>query len=175
MALRLEDKKKVVEEVAHISAGASSAIAAEYRGLTVAELTELRATARAKDVTLRVVRNTLARRAFAGTSYESLSDSLTGPIILAFSKDEPGAAARLMRDFSKDHDKLKVTAISLDGQLIDAKDIAAVANLPTKDEAISKLMSAMIGPVTKLVRTLAEPHTKLVRVFAAVKDQKQAG
>lgn len=174
MVLRLNDKKQIVDEIAVIANETLSAITAEYIGLTVAEMTELRANAREKGVTLRVVRNTLARRAVAGTQYENLTDSLTGPVILAFSKEAPGAAARLMRDFSKDHEQLKVTAISLNGQLIDAKQINAVANLPTHDEAISKLMAVMKAPIEKLARTLAEPHAKLVRVIAAVRDKKQA-
>jgi large subunit ribosomal protein L10 len=173
VVLRLEDKKQVVADVAIVAKNASSAIAAEYRGLSVGEMTELRTIARSRGVTVRVIRNTLAKRAFEGTQYESIKDKLTGPLILAFSGDEPGSAAKLFHDFSKDHEKLIVKAISLNGQVVDVSELSAVASLPTKDQAISMLMSVMQAPITKFVRTLAEPHTKLVRLFAAVRDKKQ--
>lgn len=174
MKLKLNDKKEIVAEVAEVASSAVSVVAAEYRGLTAAEMTQLRASARKAqaNVDLRIVRNTLARIAFTGTEYECLNDSLTGPILLAFSSDEPGAAARLMRDFAKDHDKLNVKAISLGGQLYDKSHLDAVAKLPTKSEAIARLMSVMQAPITKLVRTMAEPQAKLVRLLAAVRDTK---
>lgn len=174
MTLKLDDKKAIVAEVAEVAKHASSVVAAEYSGLTVAQLTSLRKTAREAGVYMRVVRNTLAHRAFEGTHFACMQPALVGPLVLAFSKEEPGAAARLIRDFAKTAEKLKVKALSIDGKLLPASDINALANLPTRDEAIAQLMSVMLAPITKFVRTLAEPHSKLVRTFGAVRDKKQA-
>ena len=173
MALNLEAKKAIVEEVQGVASNALSAVVAEYRGLTVAEMTELRVQAREKGVWLKVVRNTLTRRAVEDTDFACLKDVLTGPLICAFASEEPGAAAKLLRDFAKTNDKLKVTALSIGGKLLDASQVDAVAKLPTKDEAIASLMSVMNGPITKLTRTLNEVPTKITRVIAAVRDQKQ--
>ena len=174
MALRLEDKKTLVTEVNEIARTAQSVVAAEYRGLTVAKLTELRAKARASRVYMRVVKNTLARRAVAGTPFECVGDQLKGPLILAFSQDDPGAAARLIKGFAKDNDKLVPTLVSLGGSVMPGKDLDRVASLPTRAEALAQLLGVLKAPVAKFVRTLAEPHAKLVRTIAAVKDQKQA-
>ncbi|WP_069470848.1 50S ribosomal protein L10 [Candidatus Marithrix sp. Canyon 246] len=172
MPLKLEDKQAIVADIANIASTAHSAIAAEYRGITVAEMTELRQKARDGGVYLRVVRNTLARRAFLNTNFECLRDSLAGPIVLAFSKEEPSAAARVIKDFTKENKKLVVKAIALTGELLDAKDLEKVAKLPTYPEAVSMLMSVMQAPITQLVRTIKEPHAKLVRTIAAVRDSK---
>lgn len=174
MALKLEDKKAIVAEVAEVASTAASAVAAEYRGLTVSELTDLRVKARQTDVYTRIVRNTLARRAVQETEFACLQESLTGPLILMFSRKDPGAVARLARDFSKANEKFTVKALALGGRLLDPKELKAVADLPTKEQAIAMLMSVLKAPVTKLVRTLAEPTTMLVRGVAAVRDQKQA-
>jgi large subunit ribosomal protein L10 len=174
MALRLDDKKALVAEVAAVAANAQSVVAAEYRGLTVTQMTDLRAKARKSGVYLRVVKNTLARKAIAGTAFECVGKSLKGPLILAFSKDDPGAAARLVKTFAKDHDKLKPTVLSLGGSALTAKDLDKVANLPTRLEALGQLVGVIQAPISKFVRTLAEPHAKLVRTIAAVKDQKAA-
>jgi large subunit ribosomal protein L10 len=174
MALRLEDKKTLVTEVNEIAQKAQSVVAAEYRGLTVAKLTELRAKARASRVYMRVVKNTLARRAVAGTPFECVGDKLKGPLILAFSQDDPGAAARLIKGFAKDHDKLVPTLVSLGGSVLPGKELDRVASLPTRAEALAQLLGVIKAPIEKFVRTLAEPHAKLVRTIAAVKDQKQA-
>lgn len=173
MTLKLNDKKEIVAEVAEVASKAVSVVAADYRGLTASQMTRLRANARTANVSLRIVRNTLARIALTGTEFECLNSSLTGPILLAFSSDEPGATAKLMRDFAKDNNKLDVRAISLGGQLYDKSHLDSVAKLPTKDEAIARLMSVMQAPITKLVRTMAEPHAKLVRTIAAIRDTKQ--
>ena len=173
MALTLELKKAVVTEVAEVARGALSAIAAEYRGLSVAEMTNLRVNARIAGVYMRVVRNTLARRAFEGTDFACMNDSLSGPLILAFSREEPGSAARVMRDYAKENDKLVIKLVSFGGKLLEISDVGRLADLPTKDEAISQLLSVMMAPIAKLVRTLAEPQAKLVRTLAAVRDQKQ--
>ena len=157
-----------------MAAGAHSAIAAEYRGLTVEELTDLRKKARAGGVYLRVVKNTLARRAIEGTDFECMKEGLVGPLVLAFSQEDPGAAARVIKDFAKSHDKLNVKLVAIGGQLLAASDLDRLANLPTKDQAISLLMAVMKAPIEKLARTVNEVPGKLVRTIAAVRDQKQA-
>ncbi|MGH8178374.1 MAG: 50S ribosomal protein L10 [Steroidobacter sp.] len=174
MALRLDDKKALVAEVAAVAASAQSVVAAEYRGLTVTQMTDLRVKARNSGVYLRVVKNTLARRAIAGTPFECVGKSLKGPLVLAFSKDDPGAAARLVKTFAKDNDKLVPTVLSLGGLALTAKELDKVASLPTRMQALSQLAGVLMAPISKFVRTVAEPHAKLVRTIAAVKDQMQA-
>src|SRR5690242_21795857 len=134
MALNLEDKKALVAEVAEVAAKAQSVVAAEYRGLTVGQMTELRAKARKSGVYMRVVKNTLARKALAGTSFEAIGPKLKGPLVLAFSKNDPGAAARVVKDFAKAHEKFVPTFASLGGQVLSAKDLDKVASLPTKEQ-----------------------------------------
>ena len=173
MALTLEEKKAVVAEVSEVAKGAFSAVAAEYSGLTVEELTSLRARAREDNVYLRVVKNTLARRALDGTDFACMSDRLTGPLILAFSQEDPGAAARVTKDFAKAHEKFEVTMLSVGGELLEATDIDKLAKLPTRDQAISLLMAVMLAPTEKFVRTLNEVPGKLVRTVAAIREQKE--
>jgi len=172
--LNLEDKKALVKEVAEIAASAQSVVAAEYRGITVTQMTELRAKARAQGVYMRVVKNTLARKAVSGTSFEAIGPKLKGPLVLAFSKDDPGAAARVVKDFAKQNDKLVATLVSLGGDVLPGKDLEKVASLPTREQALSILLGTLKAPIEKFVRTLAAPHTKLVRTVAAVRDAKQA-
>jgi large subunit ribosomal protein L10 len=174
MALSIEQKKAVVAEVADAASKALAAVAAEYRGLTVKEMTELRAQARQDGVFLKVAKNTLVRRAVEGTDYECMQDSLTGPLLFAFSMEDPGAAARLVKGYSKDHDKLITKLVAVGGELYDASELERLSSLPTYDQAIAMLMAVMKAPIEKFVRTLAEPHTKLVRTVAAVRDEKQA-
>ena len=174
MPLNLEDKKALVKEVAEVAASSQSVVAAEYRGITVSQMTELRAKARAQGVYMRVVKNTLARKAVAGTSFEAIGPKLKGPLVLAFSKDDPGAAARVMKDFAKNNDKLVATLVSLGGEVLSGKDIEKVASLPTREQALSILLGTLKAPIEKFVRTVAAPHTKLVRTVAAVRDAKQA-
>jgi len=174
MALRFEDKQALVAEVHAVAAKAQSVVAAEYRGLTVAKLTDLRAKARNSGVYLRVVKNTLARKAVEGTQFECIGTSLKGPLVLAFSQDDPGAAARLVKAFAKDNDKLVTTLVSLGGALLSGKDLDRVASLPTREQALSMLAGTLVAPISKFVRTLAEPHAQLVRTVAAVKDKQQA-
>jgi large subunit ribosomal protein L10 len=171
MALRLDDKKAMVTEVAAVAAKAQSVVAAEYRGLTVTQMTDLRSKARKSGVYLRVVKNTLARKAIAGTPFECVGKSLKGPLILAFSQEDPGAAARLVKAFAKDNDKLVPTVVSLGGSLLPAKDLDKVASLPTLEIARAQLLGLLQGPIGKLVRTIAEPPAKLARVLGARKDQ----
>jgi large subunit ribosomal protein L10 len=174
VAIRLEDKKQIVSEVNEAANNALSAVLADYRGVTVSDLTALRKTAREEGVYLRVVRNTLLKRAVEGTQYECINEALTGPTILAFSMEDPGAAARVLKDFAKANDKFEVKALSVGGKLLGADQIDALATLPTYDQAVSMLMSVMLAPVTKLVRTFNEVPTKVTRAVAAVRDQKQA-
>lgn len=174
MALGLEGKKSIVAEVNEVASKALSAVLAEYRGITVEEMTGLRVKARESGVYLRVVRNTLAKRAVENTEFACLNDSLVGQVICAFSLEEPGAAARLVRDFAKECDKLVTKAIAVGGTAHGAEQLDAIAKLPTKDEAIASLMSVMNGPVTKLARTLNEFPSRITRVINAVKDTKQA-
>jgi large subunit ribosomal protein L10 len=174
MALNLEDKKALVAEVAAVAAEAQSVVAAEYRGLTVGQMTELRAKARRQGVYMRVVKNTLARKALAGTAFETVGPKLKGPLVLAFSKDDPGAAARVVKDFAKGHEKLVATLVSLGGQVLPGGDIDRVASLPTREQALAMLLGVLKAPVTRLVGTLAAPASKLARTVAAIRDQKQA-
>lgn len=172
MTLNLAGKKAIVEEVTSVASKAISAVVADYRGLTVNQMTQLRADARKAGVYLRVVRNTLTRRAFEKTEFSCLSDLLVGPLFVALSLDSPGDAARLLKGYVKSYDKLEIKALSVGGKVYGVEQLDAVASLPTKDEAIAKLMFVMKAPVEKFVRTLAAPHTKLVRTVVAIKDTK---
>lgn len=173
MALRLEEKQAIVAEVNQAAGSALSAVVSDYRGLTVSQMTSLRVKARESGVYLRVVRNTLARRAVQGTEYECLTEAFTGPTMLAFSQEDPGAAARLLKDYAKENEALEVRALSLGGVLYGAEDIDRLAKLPTRDEALALLMAVMQAPITKLVRTFNDVPGRVVRVVAAVRDQKQ--
>ena len=174
MSLNIEQKKALVTEVHEIALKAQSVVAAEYRGLSVTQVTNLRAQERKSGVYVRVVKNTLARKAVAGTSFECIAPLLKGPLILAFSNEDPGSAARVVKAFAKDNDKLVTTLLSLGGQLLPAKALDQVASLPTRDQALSMLLGVMKAPISKFVRTLAEPHSMLVRTVGAVKDQRVA-
>ncbi len=172
VTLNLAEKKAVVEEVTQVASKAISAVVADYRGLTVNQMTQLRSQARKAGVYIRVIRNTLTKRAFKNTDLECLNDLLTGPIFVALSLEAPSDAARLLKDFTKTFEKLEIKALSVGSKLYSANQIDTVASLPTRDEAIAKLMYVMKAPVEKFVRTLAEPHAKLVRTLAAVRDTK---
>jgi len=173
MPLNFAQKEAVVAEVSEVARDAYSAIGAEYRGLTVAEMTELRVKAREAGVYVRVVKNTLARRALADTEFACMSDALTGPLVLAFSRNDPGSVARVAKDFAKQHDRFQVRMIALSGQLLEASALEKVAKMPTYEEAISLLMATMKAPVQKLTSTLNEVPGKLVRTIAAVRDAKE--
>ena len=173
MAIRLEDKQQIVSEVNQAANSALSAVLADYRGVAVGDLTELRKTARENKVYLRVVRNTLLKRAVAGTEFECIQEVLIGPTILAFSQEDPGAAARVLKDFAKENDNFEIKALSVGGKLLEASQIDVLAKLPTHDQALSILMSVLLAPVTKLARTLNEVPSKVTRAVAAVRDQKQ--
>ena len=174
MSLTLEQKKVIVEEVAEIAAKAPTAIAAEYAGLSVSEMTQLRQAARNAGIYLKVVRNTLARRALEGSKFECMREELVGPLLLAFSNDEPGSAAKVIRDFAKDNEKLVVKLVSLDGKLLGASDLERLASMPSQDQARAMLLGLLQAPLSRFVRTIAEPEGKFVRLLAARRDQQQA-
>ncbi len=174
MALRLEDKKALVKEVNAVAGDSVTAVAAEYRGLSVAEMTELRKEARSAGVYMRVVKNTLARRAVAGTEFECMQDTLKGPILLAFAKEDPGAAARVIKDFAKGHKALQAVSLSAGGQLLPGSDLNKLADLPTLDQARAILLGVMMAPMTQLVRTIAEPSAMLARTLSARGEQDAA-
>jgi large subunit ribosomal protein L10 len=171
MPLNIEAKKALVDEVNTVAASAHSAVAAEYRGLTVAEMTALRVAARKADVYVKVVKNTLAKRAVQGTDFECMRESFKGPLVLAFSRRDPGAAARVIKSFAKDHDKLVTVALALGGELYGAGDIDRVASLPTLDQARAKLLGTLQAPMGQLVRVLAEPAAMLARTLKARSEQ----
>lgn len=173
MATILEKKQAIVSEVAEVAADAPALVGLDLSGLTVQQVTGLRREARRADVYLKVVKNTLLWRAIEGTGYECIREEARGPLMVAFSRGEPGAAARMVRDFRKANPKAQVRLVAVAGRLLRPEDLEAVAKLPTRDEAIAQLMGVMQAPIAKLVRTLAAPHGKLVRTVAAVRDQKQ--
>jgi len=172
--LNFEQKKAVVAEIAEVANGALSAIAAEYHGLTVDKMTELRAKAREAGVYVRVVKNTLARRAVEGTDFACMQEGMVGPLVLAFSQTDPGSAARVIKDFAKDNKQLEVKLLSIGGKLLPPSDIEVLAKMPTYEQSISMLMAVMKAPVEKLTRTLNEVPGKLVRTVAAIRDAKEA-
>ena len=173
MALGLEAKKAIVSEVKDVAENALSAVVADYRGVVVEDLTKLRAAGRQNGVYIRVVRNTLARRALSGTEFECMNQVLTGPTILAFAQEDPGAPARLFKDFAKAHDHFEITALATGGELFGAEQIDKLANLPTREQALSMLLSVMKAPVSKLATTLNEIPAKLVRTLLAIQQEKE--
>jgi len=173
VAIRLEDKKAIVAEVNEAASGALSLVLADYRGVTSGDMTALRKRAREQQVYLRVVRNTLAKRAIEGTEYECIREVLVGPTLFAFSMEDPGAAARLLKDFAKEKEAFEVKALAVGGELIGAEQIDRLASLPTRDEALAMLARTINAPVVKLAQTLNEFPSKVTRAVAAVRDQKQ--
>ncbi len=174
MAIKLEDKKSIVAEVSETASNALSLVIADYRGVSSNGMSDLRAKARSEDVTLRVVRNTLAKRAVEGTEFECAKPALVGPTIMAFSMSDPGAAARLLKDFAKANDKFEIKALAVGGELLGAEHIDRLAKLPTREQALTLLVSVIQAPITKLARTLNEIPTKVTRAVAAIRDQKQS-
>ena len=173
MSLNIEQKKVIVSEVAEVAEKAPTAIAAEYIGLNVAEMTQLRSEARKAGIYLKVVRNTLARRALEGTKFDCMREGLTGPLLLAFSNEEPGSAAKIIRNFAADNNKLVVKLIALDGRLLDVADLERVANIPSLDGARAMFLGLLQAPLSEFVRLVSEPQTKFVRLLAAKRDQQQ--
>jgi large subunit ribosomal protein L10 len=173
MALNLEQKKEVVAELANVAAKAHSLVAAEYAGLTVGQLTDLRAKARQSGVYLKVAKNTLVSRAVQGTEFECVKDALVGPMLYAFSQEDPGAAGRLIKDFAKANERLKAKLVAIGGQMYPASHVDRLASLPTRDQALAMLLGVMKAPIEKFVRTLIEPAALVTRAVAAVRDQKK--
>jgi len=173
VALNLEGKKAIVAEVNETASNALSLVIADARGVDVTDMNALRAKARAENVQLRVVRNTLAKRAFAETDYACVEEVLVGPSLFAFSMEDPGAAARLFKDFAKENKDFEVKALSVSGQLLPSEQIDTLAKLPTLEQALGMLANVTLAPVTQLVRTLNEVPSKVTRVVAAVKTQKE--
>ena len=174
MALNFAQKEAIVAEVAEVAKSAYSAVGAEYRGLTVEEMTALRVQARGAGVYLRVVKNSLAKRAVQDTDFACIQEGLKGPLVLAFSREDPGSAARVAEAFAKEHDKFQVKLIAIGGKLLDPSELGALARMPTYDEAVSQLMAIMKAPVQKLAATVNEVPSKLVRTLAAIRDAKEA-
>ncbi|MEQ6886024.1 50S ribosomal protein L10 [Salicola sp. Rm-C-2C1-2] len=173
MAIQLEGKKAIVAEVNEAASGALSVVLADYRGVNSGDMTALRTKAREQNVYLRVVRNTLAKRAVQGTDFECVSEALAGPTLFAFSMEDPGAGARLLKDFSKENDNFEIKALAVGGELLGGEQIDRLAKLPTRDEALGQLASVMQAPITKLARTFNEVPSKATRAVAAVRDQKK--
>ncbi len=173
MPLGLKEKQAIVAEVNETASSAISAVVADYRGVSVEGMTELRKLAREQSVQVRVIRNTLARRAFEGTEFECMNEVLLGPNILAFSLQEPGAGARVFKDFAKANSAFEIRALSIGGKLLPADQIDILAKIPTRDQALAMLISVMLAPVTKLTRTLNDVPARVTRAVAAVRDQKQ--
>ena len=174
MPLGLEDKKRIVAEVNAAAGDALSAVLADYRGVTVEDMTALRRNARENRVYLRVVRNSLLKRAVEDTEFECIRDALSGPTILAFSQEDPGSAARVLKDFAEENDHFEIKALSIGGKMLEPRDIDVLAKMPTLDQARAMLMTVMLAPVSKLVRTAKEVPGRLTRTVAAVRDQKRA-
>ena len=173
MSLNREEKAVVIEEVSAQVAKAQSVIIAEYRGLDVASVTVLRKNARESGVYLRVLKNTLVRRAVADTPFQDLTSELVGPLMYAISED-PVAAAKVLADFGKSNDKLVIKGGAMPNNVLDAEGVKALASMPSREELLSKLLGTMQAPITQFVRTLNEVPTKFVRGLAAVRDQKEA-
>lgn len=174
VALSFAEKEAIVAEVAEVAKRSYSVIAAEYRGLTVEQLTALRVEARKAGVYVRVVKNTLARRAFADTEFACMHDGLKGPLILAFSQADPGAGARVVEAFAKGKDKFQVKVVAFAGRLFDPTDLSTLAKMPTREEALAQLLAVMKAPVQKLASTIREVPAKLLRTIAAIREAKEA-
>jgi large subunit ribosomal protein L10 len=174
MALNLAQKKEVVAELANVASSAYSLVAAQYAGLTVEQLTELRKKARQNGVYIKVAKNTLVSRAVEGTDYECVKDSLTGPLLYAFSKEDPGAAGRLIKEFAKGTDKLKPTLVAIGGKAYPGTHVEVLASLPTREQALSMFLSVLVQPATMLVRLLSEPASQVARVTKAVGEKQAA-
>lgn len=174
MAIKLDEKKVIVAEVSETASNALSLVVADYRGVTSNDMATLRAKARAESVNLRVVRNTLARKALEGTEYACATEVFVGPTIMAFSMEDPGAAARLLKDFAKENDKFEIKALAVGGELMGADQIDRLAKLPTREQALGLLVGVIQAPITKLARTFNEVPTKVTRAVAAIRDQKQS-
>ena len=173
MPIGLKEKQAIVAEVNETANKALSAVMADYRGVSVDEMTSLRQRARDAGVHVKVIRNTLAKRAFEGTEFECLNEALLGPNILAFSIEDPGAGARVFKDFAKDNESFEIKALSVGGKMLPPEQIDVLAKLPTREQALAILLAVMQAPITKLALTLNDVPARVTRAMAAVRDQKQ--
>ena len=173
MSLNLQQKEAVVAEVAQALSGSQAVVLGENRGMAVADMTQLRAKARASGIYFRVVKNTLVRRAVADTPYAKLAEQMTGPLAYGIGTD-PVAVAKVLNDFAKANEKFVIRAGAMPGQVMSAKDVAALASLPSRDELLAKLVATMQAPIAKFVRTMNEVPAKFVRTVAAVRDSREA-
>jgi large subunit ribosomal protein L10 len=174
VALALEQKKAIVSEISEQAKAAVSGVVADYRGLTVEQMNKLRREARDQNIYIRVVHNTLAKRAFQGTDFACFDEALMGPTMIAFSKEDPSSAARLLKDYVKSYEALDVKALAVNGSYMEGTQLDYVANLPNRHEALTMLARVIKAPVGKVVRGLAEPYAKLARATAALRDKKQS-
>lgn len=174
MALSFAEKEAIVAEVAEVAKKAYALVGAENQGLSVEQMTALRVEARKAGVYVRVVKNTLARRAVEGTGFACVQDALKGPLVLAFSRDDPGSAARVAEAFAKQNDKFKVKLVAISGRLLSPADLSTLAKMPTYEQALSQLLAVLKAPVQKLAGTINEVPAKLVRTLAAIRDAKEA-
>jgi large subunit ribosomal protein L10 len=172
LSLNLEGKKEVVAEVSAKIAKAQAVVLAEYRGISVEDITNLRKQARASGVYLRVLKNTLARRAVQGTPFEKLGDQMVGPLAYGISED-PVAAAKVLHAYSKSNDKLVIKGGAMPNQVLSAKEVGSLATMPSREELLARLLGTMQAPVAKFVQTLNEVPSKFVRTLAAVRDAKE--
>ena len=174
MALNLNDKKNIVAQINETANQSLSLVIADARGVDVSDMNALRSQARKENIELKVVRNTLAKKAFESTDYACVESILVGPSLFAFSMEDPGSAARLLKGFAKENDNFEIKALAVSGQLLHKEQIDVLAKLPTRDQALGMLANIMLAPITKFVRTLNEVPTQTVRVLAAIKTHKES-
>lgn len=174
MALNLAQKKEVVAELANVADSAHSLIAADYTGISVDKFTELRKQARENGVVLRVAKNNLVKRAVQGTDYEATADHLVGPLLYAFSMEDPGAAGRLVKEFAKENPQLEARLVAIGGEVHPASHVDVLASLPTRDEALAMLARVLAEPATQMARVMAEPASQATRVVKRVGEQSEA-
>ena len=174
MPLNLDDKKNIVAQINETANQSLSLVIADARGVDVSDMNALRSQARKENIELKVVRNTLAKKAFESTDYECVESTLVGPSLFAFSMEDPGSAARLLKGFAKENDNFEIKALAVSGQLLHKEQIDVLAKLPTRDQALGMLANIMLAPITKFVRTLNEVPAKTVRVLAAIKTHKES-
>ena len=174
MALSIDDKKRIVADISSFANDSSSLVLADARGLNVSEANQLRSEGHKSNVKFIVVKNTLVKLAFKGTTYEGLDDYLIGPTMLGFSYDEPGAAAKLLKTYAKNFDELEIKALVVEGQLLDGGQIDILATLPSKEEAYGLIANVLQAPISKFATLLNEVPSKLARVLSAVRDKKEA-
>lgn len=173
MSLDFATKQAIVKKISDVVAQSKSVVAAEYAGLNVADMTQLRTSARELGVRLYVVKNTLARRVFLNTHFDCMCAGLNGQLVLAFVDSESGAAVKLVQDFAQQNDKLRIRLVAFNGRLLESSEITVLANLPDRETALNMLMNVMLAPITRMVRTVAEPHARLLRTIKAVADEKK--